>query len=377
MKRLFFTIAILLMPASIVLAQNDPNAAKEEITKVKKAENVYLYSDCTRTTEEAAIKDAYNTLYKKIENYASEQGSSKVDEKVKETINDSVSQITMARGDNGFRAFLYVTRSSVKHAFHGGASNHQHAVAQRQPSTTGYKPVNQPSNQPAASNYPSNQPAANRPAQQPAAANQPVNTAKPSPSISQSVADNQPVQPTATNQPNRPTQQPAANRPTQQPAANRPAQQPAANRPTKQPAVNRPAEQPATNRPTQQPATPKQPTQKPITQQAQNTTDDDFSDEPMSGGNSTDVISIMRQTKRIASLRSHLESWKASGAIDHYGKIGTVSNPDEYYLVLYTRSGDIRAILTPATPNRTNLFTGNIDQMSNYTGCSIECIKMN
>ncbi|MDO4218280.1 MAG: hypothetical protein Q4D03_09010 [Bacteroidales bacterium] len=341
MKRLFFTIAILLMPASIVLAQNDPNAAKEEITKVKKAENVYLYSDCTRTTEEAAIKDAYNTLYKKIENYASEQGSSKVDEKVKETINDSVSQITMARGDNGFRAFLYVTRSSVKHAFHGGASNHQHAVAQRQPSTTGYKPVNQPSNQPAASNYPSNQPAANRPAQQPAAANQPVNTVKPSPSISQSVADNQPVQPTATNQPNRPTQQPAANRPTQQPAA------------------------------------PKQPTQKPITQQAQTTTDDDFSDEPMSGGNSTDVISIMRQTKRIASLRSHLESWKASGAIDHYGKIGTVSNPDEYYLVLYTRSGDIRAILTPATPDRTNLFTGNIDQMSNYTGCSIECIKMN
>ena len=353
MKRLVLTITMMLAFAPVLLAQN--NDDKQKISDVKRSENLYLYSDCTRSTEEAALKDAQSQLFRKIETYAQEQGTPKVDDKFKETISDSVYTITAPRGDDKFRAFLYVTRSSINQAFHRSGATNQGVVPQRQPSTTGY---------PTAANRPSNQPS-----------NQPAN----SPSISQSVAANQPAQ--------QPTQQPAANRPAQQPAqqpvanrpAQQPAQQPAANpqQPAQQPAVNRPAQQPAANRPAQQPAqqpVASRPAQQPVAQPVQQVSDDDISDAPLS--DSEDVLSVMRQTKRISTLRANLEVWKASGAISHYGKINTISNVDDYYLVLYTRNGDIRAILSPATPDRTNILTGAPDQMSNYTGCSIECIKL-
>ena len=340
MKRLVLTITMMLAFAPVLLAQN--NDDKQKISDVKRSENLYLYSDCTRSTEEAALKDAQSQLFRKIETYAQEQGTPKVDDKFKETISDSVYTITAPRGDDKFRAFLYVTRSSINQAFHRSGATNQGVVPQRQPSTTGY---------PTAANRPSNQPS-----------NQPAN----SPSISQSVAANQPAQ--------QPTQQPAANRPAQQPA-----QQPVANpqQPAQQPAVNRPAQQPAANRPAQQPAqqpVASRPAQQPVAQPVQQVSDDDISDAPLS--DSEDVLSVMRQTKRISTLRANLEVWKASGAISHYGKINTISNVDDYYLVLYTRNGDIRAILSPATPDRTNILTGAPDQMSNYTGCSIECIKL-
>ena len=331
MKRLVLTITMMLAFAPVLLAQN--NDDKQKISDVKRSENLYLYSDCTRSTEEAALKDAQSQLFRKIETYAQEQGTPKVDDKFKETISDSVYTITAPRGDDKFRAFLYVTRSSINQAFHRSGATNQGVVPQRQPSTTGY---------PTAANRPSNQPS-----------NQPAN----SPSISQSVAANQPAQ--------QPTQQPAANRPAQQPA-----QQPVANpqQPAQQPAANRPAQQPA-----QQPVA-SRPAQQPVAQPVQQVSDDDISDAPLS--DSEDVLSVMRQTKRISTLRANLEVWKASGAISHYGKINTISNVDDYYLVLYTRNGDIRAILSPATPDRTNILTGAPDQMSNYTGCSIECIKL-
>ena len=340
MKRLVLTITMMLAFAPVLLAQN--NDDKQKISDVKRSENLYLYSDCTRSTEEAALKDAQSQLFRKIETYAQEQGTPKVDDKFKETISDSVYTITAPRGDDKFRAFLYVTRSSINQAFHRSGATNQGVVPQRQPSTTGY---------PTEANRPSNQPS-----------NQPAN----SPSISQSVAANQPAQ--------QPTQQPAANRPAQQPA-----QQPVANpqQPAQQPAVNRPAQQPAANRPAQQPAqqpVASRPAQQPVAQPVQQVSDDDISDAPLS--DSEDVLSVMRQTKRISTLRANLEVWKASGAISHYGKINTISNVDDYYLVLYTRNGDIRAILSPATPDRTNILTGAPDQMSNYTGCSIECIKL-
>ena len=56
---------------------------------------------------------------------------------------------------------------------------------------------------------------------------------------------------------------------------------------------------------------------------------------------------------------------KSEGFISKFGKQKTLQNLDLYVLVIYNRNGDIEAVLSEG-PQRTNLATGKVDNISNY-----------
>lgn len=67
-------------------------------------------------------------------------------------------------------------------------------------------------------------------------------------------------------------------------------------------------------------------------------------------------------------LKDCLTSLKREGKIRDYGKYSSLTQPANYYLIVYNRQGIIEAVLTPGTDTRTNLKTKGADNIGNYKG---------
>ena len=78
-----------------------------------------------------------------------------------------------------------------------------------------------------------------------------------------------------------------------------------------------------------------------------------------------EAIDKLLAVKRFADLESCLNKLKSDGLISQFGKQKTLQNLDLYVLVIYNRNGDIEAVLSEGS-QRTNLATGQIDNISNY-----------
>lgn len=67
-------------------------------------------------------------------------------------------------------------------------------------------------------------------------------------------------------------------------------------------------------------------------------------------------------------LKDCLTSLKREGKIKEYGKYSSLTQPANYYLIVYNRQGIIEAVLTPGKDTRTNLKTKGADSIGNYKG---------
>lgn len=98
---------------------------------------------------------------------------------------------------------------------------------------------------------------------------------------------------------------------------------------------------------------------------------DDYSVESTLSEETLDYIASLT---RINPLRDYMAAMKKEGSITTYEPLKPGVDPTEYYVVLFSRNGDIVAILSPGE-NRFNLATKQSDSISNYTKCSIEIFK--
>lgn len=100
--------------------------------------------------------------------------------------------------------------------------------------------------------------------------------------------------------------------------------------------------------------------------------DSDEGDTPVETGTdgqiSDELRSIFVAQENTGQLGTLVKQLKAEGTITDYNKLSALANPDEYVLFIFSKEGNIMAVLTPA-PNRQNLKTGKPDAVSNYKGC--------
>lgn len=67
-------------------------------------------------------------------------------------------------------------------------------------------------------------------------------------------------------------------------------------------------------------------------------------------------------------LKNCLTSLKREGKISTYEKYSSITNPADYYLIIYNQQGRIEAVLSPESENRINLKTNKADSIKNYKG---------
>ncbi len=89
---------------------------------------------------------------------------------------------------------------------------------------------------------------------------------------------------------------------------------------------------------------------------------------------SVEDLEYFLSIRQINDLRDYLKALKSEGTITFYGDISRVTNRNDYYMVFYTRSGDIVAIFSPA-PNRRNLINSKFDYISEIKNCGVELFK--
>lgn len=89
---------------------------------------------------------------------------------------------------------------------------------------------------------------------------------------------------------------------------------------------------------------------------------------------SDEVLDYLLSLHRINDLRDYLKALKDEGTITFYGDISRVTNRNDYYMVFYTRSGDIVAIFSPA-PGRRNLINHTSADVSDFKKCGVELFK--
>ncbi len=63
-----------------------------------------------------------------------------------------------------------------------------------------------------------------------------------------------------------------------------------------------------------------------------------------------------------------IKDMEGRGQIGHYARYASLSNPENYYLAIYDKTGKVRAVLSLGH-DRTNVATGQPDAVTNYAGC--------
>lgn len=81
-----------------------------------------------------------------------------------------------------------------------------------------------------------------------------------------------------------------------------------------------------------------------------------------------DVVKELSQYTDYKTFAAQVMQMKTNGKITQYAYYAQLDNPDNYYLAIYNRAGNVVAILTPGT-SRKNIQTGQNDSISNYKGC--------
>lgn len=76
-------------------------------------------------------------------------------------------------------------------------------------------------------------------------------------------------------------------------------------------------------------------------------------------------IAACQEYTEMAALIKDMED---RALIGHYARYASLSNPENYYLAIYDKTGKVRAVLTPGH-ERINVTTGKADAVTNYAGC--------
>ena len=81
-----------------------------------------------------------------------------------------------------------------------------------------------------------------------------------------------------------------------------------------------------------------------------------------------EVVATLCTCSKYDDLANKIKEFKATGKIVNYARYASLDNPEEYYLAIYDKAGKVVAILTPGS-SRNNVKTGEVDNVTNYSGC--------
>lgn len=80
------------------------------------------------------------------------------------------------------------------------------------------------------------------------------------------------------------------------------------------------------------------------------------------------AIEEIKKVKTLSKLRPLLVSMKNSGAVLDYNRYSSLTDGTMYHVVVFSREGDIIAVLSPGRDVRVNLLTGAEERLSKYEG---------
>ena len=81
-----------------------------------------------------------------------------------------------------------------------------------------------------------------------------------------------------------------------------------------------------------------------------------------------EVVGTIAACTEYSDMSDKIKTLKAEGKIKDYARYAALSNPDNCYLVIYSKEGKVVAVLTPGTERR-NVKTNKVDSVKNYSGC--------
>lgn len=81
-----------------------------------------------------------------------------------------------------------------------------------------------------------------------------------------------------------------------------------------------------------------------------------------------EVVTKLASYSDYKPMAEKIMQYKEQGKITRYARYASLDKPDLYYLAVYNTAGKVVAILTPG-PTRYNVKTGEIDKVTNYSGC--------
>lgn len=87
------------------------------------------------------------------------------------------------------------------------------------------------------------------------------------------------------------------------------------------------------------------------------------------------TVSELMACTKYSDFVNLLKQKSADGSVSTYGRYASLDNPDDYYLAIYDRQGNMKAMLTQA-PNRVNAATKKLDDVTNYRGCGAIGFKL-
>lgn len=81
-----------------------------------------------------------------------------------------------------------------------------------------------------------------------------------------------------------------------------------------------------------------------------------------------EVVTTIASYTDYKPMAEKIMQYKEQGKITRYARYTSLDKPDLYYLAIYNTAGKVVAVLTPG-PTRYNVKTGEIDKVTNYSGC--------
>lgn len=84
--------------------------------------------------------------------------------------------------------------------------------------------------------------------------------------------------------------------------------------------------------------------------------------------NKKQILALLKTISTLDDFQTYMAALKLSGVVGEYDKYQKISDPAAYYIVIYDRKGDVKALLSPGRQTRTNLLTDKQDQVDYYKG---------
>lgn len=81
-----------------------------------------------------------------------------------------------------------------------------------------------------------------------------------------------------------------------------------------------------------------------------------------------EVVTTIASYTEYKPMAEKIMQFKEQGKITRYARYTSLDKPDMYYLAVYNTAGKVVTVLTPG-PTRYNVKTGEIDNVTNYSGC--------
>ncbi len=85
-------------------------------------------------------------------------------------------------------------------------------------------------------------------------------------------------------------------------------------------------------------------------------------------GRTGNAIEEIKKVKTLSKLRPLLVSLKGDGEVLDYNRYSSLTDGTMYHVVVFSREGDIVAVLSPGRDERVNLLTGAEERLSKYEG---------